>query len=240
MTRGPIVTLPYLSPEELRAAGAEFKHWFDRRDYASWIVREGLARDYLLEHLPKGERLLDIACCTGEFMLEMQQHGYEAYGTDVDDYIRFPEVKSRFQAVDSSLERFPYPDGFFGAVTLLEALDHLENPYHAFREIHRVLKPRGIFICSGSNAFNIWNRLRFLRRGDLYEWRKESNHVSPLTKGVLEKSLFALFELERMAFDKGYAPYLHLISKRLSKILPRGELFSKHAAYFLRKKEKPV
>lgn len=212
------------------------REWYDQYNYASWIVREGLARDYLCKHLPKGETVLDVACCTGEFMLEMTQLGYDVYGNDVDNYIRFPEIKDRFKSVDASMERYPYEDEYFGAVTLLEALDHLENPYHAFREIHRVLKPGGIFICSGSNAFNIWNRVRFLKKGDLYEWRTASNHVSPLTKGVLEKSLFRLFTLKKMGYDQGYAPYLHLIHKRLSKILPRSELFSKHGAYFLQKK----
>lgn len=239
--KNKIVTkLPYLSPEDMHQIGAGLKEWFENRKYVSWVVRDGIARDYIAERLPKGERLLDVACCTGEFMFEMKQLGYDVHGGDIDDYIRYDEIKNTFTAFDASMETYPYTDESFGAVTLNEALDHLENPYHAFREIHRVLKPNGIFICSGSNAFNIWNRVRFLKKGDLYEWRKESNHVSPLTKGVLDKSLFTLFRLERMGYDKGYAPYLHMIDRRLSKILPRSELFSKHGVYFLRKKKKDV
>jgi 2-polyprenyl-3-methyl-5-hydroxy-6-metoxy-1,4-benzoquinol methylase len=37
---------------------------------------------------------------------------------------------------------------FYGVVLLCDVLEHLYNPFQAFREAARILRPRGLFICT--------------------------------------------------------------------------------------------
>ena len=41
-------------------------------------------------------------------------------------------------------------------------VEHLENPYHFFRELHRVLKPEGLAIVSTHDINHYWSKLHFL------------------------------------------------------------------------------
>lgn len=50
----------------------------------------------------------------------------------VGDILNMPQVKSNF----------------YGVVLLLEVLEHVPLPFKAFREISRILRPGGLFICT--------------------------------------------------------------------------------------------
>jgi ubiquinone/menaquinone biosynthesis C-methylase UbiE len=57
---------------------------------------------------------------------------------------------SNFMASGLELERcdlnrsLPYPSESFDFVTSIEGLEHLENPFNAILEFHRILKPRKV------------------------------------------------------------------------------------------------
>jgi len=46
----------------------------------------------------------------------------------------------------------PFPDSTVSAIYSHHVIEHLEDPFHHFREIHRVLKPGGIFRIGGPNG----------------------------------------------------------------------------------------
>lgn len=50
----------------------------------------------------------------------------------VADILNMPQVKS----------------DFYGVVLLLETLEHVSNPFQAFKEAARILRPGGLFICT--------------------------------------------------------------------------------------------
>ena len=83
------------------------------------------------KYIAGGERLLDIGCGDAYFIKRLKIK--ERYGLD----------KLLGDEVTSTLE---FPDNFFDYVAMLAVIEHIAEPLVLFREICRVLKPKGRFI----------------------------------------------------------------------------------------------
>lgn len=74
----------------------------------------------------------------------------------IADILNMPEVKS----------------DFYGVVLLLDTLEHLPNPFLAFKEAARILRPGGLFICTSVAAWpehrHPFDFYRFLPDGMTY------------------------------------------------------------------------
>jgi len=96
----------------------------------------------------RGTRLLDIGCGPGDFTRAFSDTGALATGVDFSPEMiriaqdRFPEVA--FKVADA--ERLPFDDCSFDVVVGAYLVHHLARPEVAFREIHRIVKPRGRFV----------------------------------------------------------------------------------------------
>jgi demethylmenaquinone methyltransferase / 2-methoxy-6-polyprenyl-1,4-benzoquinol methylase len=117
------------------------------RKYAIQILRDTLQEK---QH-PK---ILDIACGTGDLAFEAikQIPGAEVTGSDITlpmlDLFRKKIEKRglKMKVEEGDVEDLKYPDNSFDAVTIGFATRNFTNLDIAFREIHRVLKPGGVFI----------------------------------------------------------------------------------------------
>lgn len=105
-------------------------------------------------NLPKGSKILELACgarCDG---IELAQAGHEVYETDIaesavakaiDIYQRLGlRERGRFLIVDA--ENLPFEDNFFDAAFIAASFHHLPNPLRALSEMRRVAKPGGCLI----------------------------------------------------------------------------------------------
>lgn len=112
----------------------------------------GVLRDTLQEK--QHPRILDIACGTGDLAFEAikQIPGAEITGSDITlpmlDLFRKKIQKRglKINVEEGDVEALKYPDNSFDAVTIGFATRNFTNLDIAFREIHRVLKPGGVFI----------------------------------------------------------------------------------------------
>ena len=132
-------------------------------------MEEILAReethDWIVNALSKERRgfLLDAPAGTGALASRLKKMGFSVSCCDIDP--------SLFSVRDIEIKRgdlsqsLPYPSGSFDFVTCIEGLEHLENPFNAIREFHRLLKPEGKLFLSLPNYLNIERRLRFLVTG---------------------------------------------------------------------------
>lgn len=73
----------------------------------------------------------------------------------------------------------PFPDASFDYVFSIEVIEHVPNPYGAFQEIQRVLRPEGVFVISVPNPYHakelVWNLLRIPdRQGHIYSWTRQT------------------------------------------------------------------
>ena len=122
----------------------------------------------VLEMLSKYEleRILDVGCGDGNFTMLMARacKAKEVYGVEISkegvEMARKNGVNCYQLDVDE--ENLPFGDDFFDAVTALELIEHLYDPDHFLDEVHRVLKPNGLFILSTPNLASIHNRIALL------------------------------------------------------------------------------
>ena len=103
-----------------------------------------------LEQLEGGDSILEIGFGSGVSfpnLAEMYQHihGLDLTADVVPIAKMFSEMGIHTQLKNGSVLELPYPDQSFDAVLLISILEHLQPQEQiiAFREIWRVLKPRG-------------------------------------------------------------------------------------------------
>lgn len=106
-------------------------------------------------NVPKGGRVLDSGCGTGNFSIGLGLRGYEVAGIDISramlERARLKKKKAglenvEFKEWDIEKGLALYPDANFDCVVSVHALYTLREPEAAIREYLRVLKPSGHFI----------------------------------------------------------------------------------------------
>lgn len=99
------------------------------------------------------DRVLDVACGTGEFerLILKENPAQNMVGVDISDEMLaiaqqklqpYPNV--RFQRASASA--LPFPDGSFDTVITANAFHYFDDPNVALQEMKRVLKPHGNLI----------------------------------------------------------------------------------------------
>lgn len=86
--------------------------WSDGRVYAATIDRQlsGL-RDYVSDHLPDGERVLDACCGTGALAVQLAQQGRRVMGVDLSRrHIEYARRSAEEAGVDVSRVHFEIGD----------------------------------------------------------------------------------------------------------------------------------
>jgi ubiquinone/menaquinone biosynthesis C-methylase UbiE len=98
------------------------------------------------------ERLLDIACGTGELerLLLARWPGLKVVGTDLSlEMLRQASAKKENQGaswVQAEATRLPFADTVFDCAICANSLHYFRSPRMALQEAHRVLRPHGLFV----------------------------------------------------------------------------------------------
>jgi ubiquinone/menaquinone biosynthesis C-methylase UbiE len=134
-------------------------HWAARYDLLVWLLtlgREPVFRDRVvgLARLAPGECILDVGCGTGTLAIAAKRvlgptgtvHGIDAS----PEMIARARKKAKKAGVEVEFahavaETLPFPDARFDVVLTSMVIHHLprDERQHCFREMRRVLKPRG-------------------------------------------------------------------------------------------------
>lgn len=102
--------------------------------------------DLQFRWLPKpilGQRLLDVGCGNGAFLIKAQEAGWQVVGVDPD--INAVET-ARNEGLDArvgSIDAFNGHEDLFDAVTLSHVIEHVHEPVDFLVAAHRLLKPGG-------------------------------------------------------------------------------------------------
>ena len=123
------------------------------------ITRRRFALEMIESSVPRGSRVLDVGCGTGDMSAELMRSGYEVWGFDLAGemvrYVRERLGADRFHVGDA--EHINFPDSHFDAIVCLGVLEYLDRDEPALREIHRVLKPNGKAVISTPNALCVFH-----------------------------------------------------------------------------------
>jgi SAM-dependent methyltransferase len=132
--------------------------------------REGGDFVFVVERIPlfrqaigTGKRVLDLGCRSGALTRHFLE-GNEVVGLDVDRAALAKAEALGIETVVADVEEpLPFAEASFDVVVAGELFEHLRFPRDVVDEIRRVLRPGGLLAGSVPNAFNVQNRLRFLR-----------------------------------------------------------------------------
>jgi 2-polyprenyl-3-methyl-5-hydroxy-6-metoxy-1,4-benzoquinol methylase len=107
-----------------------------------------------------GRRLLDVGCATGALLSVAHARGWEAEGLELGlasaAYVR---EQLGLTVHTSSLFAFTPDPGGYDAITLLEVIEHLEEPMAALRRVAEWLRPGGTLLISTPNFDSLFRRL---------------------------------------------------------------------------------
>ena len=94
--------------------------------------------------------VLDYGCGHGQLIAAAIERGHDAYGCDPGDpmwekWAKQSEYKERIRPITRD-QKIPFGDEKFDIVIANQVFEHIDNFEMPLSEIHRVLKPGGLFI----------------------------------------------------------------------------------------------
>jgi SAM-dependent methyltransferase len=98
-------------------------------------------------------KVLEVGCGDGAMLRLLVDRGITVAGVDASSsgIERCLSQGLHAECLDVSTDSLPFSDDEFDVVISLETFEHLMNPHYALREVRRVLRPGGRFICSVPN-----------------------------------------------------------------------------------------
>ena len=160
-------------------------------------------------------RLLDLACGTGTFAIEMASSGWQVTGLDVSPAM-IARAEAKAQVMGHLAPRFYLGDlrmiglpGPFEVVTCFsESLNHLADEAGltaAFESVRRVIAPGGLFIfdTNTEEAFDVlWNdRTSVVDTPDFF-WAVRRSYDPGTHRGVAESTIFVREDDRYLRFDE--------------------------------------
>tara|TARA_Y100000310_G_C20675999_1_gene813059 strand:- start:641 stop:1357 length:717 start_codon:yes stop_codon:yes gene_type:complete len=140
----------------------------------------------LLDATP-GEKVLDVGCGLGYFLLTLAKKGVDCYGIDTSpeslDYVRehiTPNVKT------GSCTSIPYEENTFDKILFCEVIEHVADDDAALQEIRRVLKPGGRLVVS-TPGFEGWLTRTYLKRLGHHEGGEKHERDGYYTRELEQK-----------------------------------------------------
>ena len=204
-------------------------------DEKSLIQSLGLSSDVIYDIAvrvlrPEERSILDLGCGQGQLLKRLRDAGAQDL-TGCDGY-HYPELDTqgiRFVQADLQKE-FPFADNSFSAVSAIEVIEHLENPWHFVREIFRVLKPGGLALVSTPNNECITSTLSLITRGYFSAFADSCYpaHITPVLRNDLDRMFRKAGAKNPQVIwsDSGRIPRLDQRWQSISKSLFRGKFFS--------------
>lgn len=111
-------------------------------------------RLFLNRFKPKsGEKLLEIGCGIGTFLVAAKQRGWQVEGVDIS--ARALEVSRNIHELPvyrGILEELILPPNAYKAIVCWEVLEHLSSPRQFIKHARKLLRNDGLFVCSVPNS----------------------------------------------------------------------------------------
>jgi len=119
-------------------------------------------RDILNRAEKMGQKglLLDIGAATGILLKEAQNKGWQVSGVEPSRWA-VAEAKRLYNLdiAPGTIYTAQYEKNSFDVITLLDVIEHVDDPKSLLQEIHRILKPEGMLILSTPNIGSLVARL---------------------------------------------------------------------------------
>jgi 2-polyprenyl-3-methyl-5-hydroxy-6-metoxy-1,4-benzoquinol methylase len=104
-------------------------------------------------------KLLDVGCGNGDFLLWMQELGWEVEGIELDPIAAKIAIDRGLRVRIGRIEEADFPPANFDAITMSHVAEHFSNPARIFKKLAPFLKPRGHLISISPNPGAVLRRL---------------------------------------------------------------------------------
>jgi len=178
-----------------------------------------LFRDRIKKHLKADSVVLDLGAGAGIIPLDFKGQVLRVCGVDPDQ--RVLQNPYLDEAKTGCAESIPYDDETFDIVICMHLLEHLCHPQDAFKEIHRVLKPKGSLFIKTTNKYHyvpvlaqitplcfhkFYNKLRGRETEDTFPTYYRANSERQINRYAESTG----FSIESLELIEGRPEYLRL------------------------------
>jgi len=170
--------------------------------YLNWLITLAI-KHLLMRIVPRKEngKLLDIGCGNGSFLKWLKEHGWHAYGLEINKEAVNLCKANGIEVFEGELIEVHFANENFDVITLIQVLEHVHNPSAILNEVHRILKTDGLLLIAVPNFGCLdrkilgadWPHLDIPRH--LYHFE-----LSTLKK-LLEKNRFEIKEIRVKSFS---------------------------------------
>lgn len=138
--------------------------------------------------LSRATCVLDLGCGSGAWLARLSSLGFQrCWGVDAGpppkvDRLNFSQANLDHEQPQLAQEKF-------GLITLIEVIEHLENPGAVLSLISRHLAEDGLVLITSPNIHGLRCRLKFLLTGLLasFDEKGDPTHIAPLFLPAFEK-----------------------------------------------------
>ena len=131
----------------------------------------------------KTNKILDIGCGRGWFLVEAMRRGWDVSGTEYGDTVVNLCLKEGINMVKGKLNSNDFEEKAFDVITSFEVLEHIINHNEELINIHKLLRKGGLFYCTTPN-FNALLRYKYKENYSIISYPE---HLTYFTSKTLSK-----------------------------------------------------
>jgi ubiquinone/menaquinone biosynthesis C-methylase UbiE len=170
-------------------------------------------------------KIADLGCGSGVFSSILAEKSFQVTGVDLSPGMiemagkKYPKAKYNVSFKVGDVEALDFADASFDGVLLSGLLHHLPDPSACIREVHRILKPGGVFMAFDPNRMNPFMYLYRDRSSPFYSPKGVTENERP----VLAKPLAQAFRTVGFEAKTDYLSnlqYQYIASRPMRILLP--------------------
>jgi 2-polyprenyl-3-methyl-5-hydroxy-6-metoxy-1,4-benzoquinol methylase len=187
---------------------------------------------------------LDVGCGDGVLLYKIRKLGGDIVGLDTSEtglQLAKEQLETRgvlsTRLINSSCYEMPFDDGRFDYVTSVELIEHLQDVNRFLREVRRILRPGGWFVCTTPNR----------KENQAPDTVRDPFHVHEFSPAELSKTLSKVFKTTEVygaypsALDKLYVRNKRLeCSDKVARLVFRAFSFLFFNPYVERLDDRPT
>lgn len=102
--------------------------------------------------------LLDAGCAFGGFLREAEMSGFKSAGIEPSDFASEAARRQGINIIAPTLDQIDsnvVADASVDVLTMIEVIEHLDNPQACFEQIQRIVKPNGLLVIQTANFLGL-------------------------------------------------------------------------------------
>lgn len=137
------------------------------------------------EKYRKTNKILDVGCGRGWFLIEAKKRGWNVYGTEFSDTAVEICESNGISIKKGAIKSDSFTNSEFDIITSFEVIEHINNPNEQIQLFNKFLRKGGLLYLTTPN-FNCY--LRFLLKSD-YSVIEYPEHLIYFTRSTLNRLL---------------------------------------------------